>query len=207
MPEQSILSTGKAVTPPDITNLEQLLDRIGEPRTGGDRVSLGMLVASAGSRSFGSLLLLAGVILISPLSGIPGVPTTMGLFILLVALQMLLHRRHLWLPRWLLERAVSRRRLARAIGLLRRPAAWVDRWMRPRLHVFVDGPGVYLLAIACMVIAAGMPVMEVLPFSATTAGIPIAAFGLAMIAHDGLLAAAALALSVAAAVLLTYNLV
>ena len=33
-----------------------------------------------------------------------------------------------------------------------------------------------------------MPLMELVPFSATTAGVALAAFGLAVIAHDGLLA-------------------
>lgn len=207
MPEQSFLNAGKAVKPRAISNLEQLLDRIHEAEKGRDRVSLGMLVEAAGSRSFGSLLLLAGVILVSPLSGIPGIPTTMGLFILLSALQMLLRRRHFWLPRWLLERSVSRQNVERAMRWLRGPAAWIDRWLQPRLPVFVDGPGIYLLAIVCILIAACMPVMEVLPFSATTAGIPVSAFGLAMITHDGLLAVTALSLSVLGIMLLIYNMV
>jgi hypothetical protein len=54
---------------------------------------------AVGRRSFGPLLLLAGIVLAAPGVGdIPGVPTVMGLFILLVSGQMLFDRDHFWMP-------------------------------------------------------------------------------------------------------------
>ena len=40
----------------------------------------------------------------------------------------------------------------------------------------------------CIIIAISMPAMEVVPFVANAAGAALTAFGLSLIAHDGLLA-------------------
>jgi hypothetical protein len=44
------------------------------------------------------LLLLASVALASPLSGIPGIPTSMGVLVLLIAGQLIVGRDYFWLP-------------------------------------------------------------------------------------------------------------
>jgi hypothetical protein len=51
--------------------------------------------------------------------------------------------------------------------------------------VLTRDAGTYVIAIACLAIAAAMPPMEVVPFSANGAGAALTAFGLALIAHDG----------------------
>ncbi len=44
------------------------------------------------------------------------------------------------------------------------------------------------MAVSCILIAAAMPAMEFIPFSANLAGAALTAFGLSLIAHDGVLA-------------------
>ena len=44
------------------------------------------------------------------------------------------------------------------------------------------------IAIACTLLALSTPVAEFIPFSANGVGASIAIFGLALIAHDGLMA-------------------
>ena len=141
-----------------------------------------------GSRSFGPLLLLVGIVLVSPLSGIPGMATSMAALLLLIAVQMLFRREYFWLPRWLLARSIARTKFCKAIEWLQAPARSIDHWLHPRLLFFVDGFSKYMVAIFCILIAAGMPIMELVPFSATTAGVAVATFGLSLISHDGLLA-------------------
>ncbi len=46
-----------------LQNLEQLLDHIGELARNNHRVSMAMIVESIGSRSFGPMLMLIGIIL------------------------------------------------------------------------------------------------------------------------------------------------
>ncbi|MFW5969942.1 MAG: exopolysaccharide biosynthesis protein, partial [Halofilum sp. (in: g-proteobacteria)] len=152
-------------------------------------VSLRAIIEELGSRSFGPLLLLAGLVILAPIIGdIPGVPTLMAIIVLLVAGQLLLGRRYLWLPRWLLERSVTHAKVDRALSWMRGPARFVDRLLQPRLSMFVNGPGVYAIALVCVVIAAATPPMEFVPFTANGAGLALTTFGLALIARDGLLA-------------------
>jgi hypothetical protein len=172
----------------DPQNLQQLLDRIGDADHEDERVKLDAIVEKVGRRSFGPLLLLAGVITASPLSGIPGMPTLMALLVLMIAAQLLLRRDAFWLPQWMLRRTVSCSKRDKALSWLRPVAGFIDRFLRPRLSFLVGGTGTYAIAVICVLIAMSMPPLELLPFAATLAGAAIAIFGLALIAHDGLVA-------------------
>ena len=185
---------GFAAMSQEVTSLEELLDRIDDAVSSSDRVALGAILRMVGRRSFGPLLLLAGVIAVSPVLGdIPGIPTTIGIYVLLIAGQMLFQRDYFWLPRWLLERSVSRSRLCKALKWLKRPARFIDRFLRPRLTALTYRMGSYVIATVCVLIAAAMPTMEVVPLTANGAGAALTAFGLSLIAHDGLLAILAFA--------------
>ena len=173
----------------DLRTVEQLLDRIGDAEVDHDRVTLASVMHEVGERSFGALLLLAGLITAAPVIGdIPSVPTIMGTFVLLTSGQLLFCRKHLWLPQWLLARSVPRDRLCRAMAWLRRPARFCDRLVRPRLALLVQGVGMRFIALTCGLIALAMPMMEIVPLTANGAGVAIAAFGLALMARDGLIA-------------------
>ncbi len=171
----------------DLKNLQQLLDHIARIATEQERVSLERVVEAVGKRSFGPLLLLVGTILASPLSGIPGMPTTMSIFVFLIAVQLLSGRKHFWLPQWLLKRSVSANRLFKAIQWLQPSARLIDRWVRPRFTLLVGSVGTHIIAILCLLIAMGTPAMELVPFSATIAGFALTTLGLSLVAQDGLL--------------------
>jgi hypothetical protein len=181
----------------EITNLEELLDRIEQSAEDRDQIDLKTIVEGVGRRSFGPLLLMAGFIMASPLSGIPGMPTSMSVLVLLIAIQLLVKRDYFWMPQWLLKRSVGRKKLDKAFKWLRPPARFFDRFLRPRLTFLVQDAGNYAVAVICVIIAAGMPAMELVPFSATIAGAALAIFGLALVADDGLLAVIAFALTAA----------
>lgn len=188
-----------------LTNLEQLLDRLDEAREGQQSVSFGRLMDTVGRRSFGPLLLLIGLILLSPLSGIPGMPSTMGIAVLLLSLQMLLRRKHIWLPGWILRRSISEEKLAKVTRWMRKPARVIDRWLNYRLSFLVDGLAAWPLALVCLLLAITLPVLEPVPFAATSAGAALTCIGLAMIAHDGLLAAMAYSVVLGIGGLLAYH--
>lgn len=173
----------------EVRSLSELLDALADASEHQDDLSLQEVMETAGSRSLGPLLLVAGLITLAPIVGdIPGVPTIMALFVLLVAVQLLYSHSRPWLPKWLLNRSVSREKLCKVLGWLRKPARFIDRFTRRRLSVLVEGKGRYLVAIVCIVIALMMPIMEVVPFSANGAGLALSAFGLALIARDGAIA-------------------
>lgn len=169
-------------------DLEELLEQIATTaHSDHTRVTLGDILEAVGTRSFSPLLMLTGTLLVSPLSGIPLFPSTMAFIVLLVSLQMLVGRRHFWLPRWLLMRTLERENLLRILEWLQTPCAFIDRYLQPRLLYLVRGPSQVLIALVCLLLAALMPVMELIPFSSSVAGFALCAFGLALVAHDGLM--------------------
>lgn len=190
-----------------ITNIEELLDAIEKSVGKSKDLSLGDVLDSVGHRSYGPLLLLAGLVMAAPGVGdIPGLPTGTGIFVALVAGQMIIGRNYLWLPRWLLKRKISAETICKAIGRLRKPARYVDRVIKPRLAGITYNSGRWGIALACLGIAVATPAMEVVLFSANAAGAALAAFGLSLMAHDGLLTLIAYAFTFGAAAALLYAL-
>lgn len=173
----------------DFTNLEQLIDHLDDATQDAEPVTLGKIVEAVGTRSFGPLLLIPGLIITAPIIGdIPGVPTLMAFVVLLVAGQLLFGRKEFWFPQWLLKRSVRRDRFTKVMKWMRSPARFIDKLLRPRLIYLTRGPGVVIIAIICVIIAISIPPMEVVPFTANGAGAALTAFGLGLIAQDGLLA-------------------
>lgn len=172
------------------SDLEELVDRLEDAAGRGDEVSLDEMMDEVGRRSFGPLLLLGGVIMMAPVIGdIPGVPVILGLFVLLIAVQLLIGHDHFWLPQWLLRRSVASDKVKKATGKwLRRPARFIDRFLRPRLRRFTGKGGARAIAIACVLLALATPIAEFIPFSANGVGAAITLFGLALIVHDGVVA-------------------
>lgn len=190
---------------PDPADIEELLDLIKVGAADRAYVTIGEMMDSVGYRTFGPMLLLVGLILITPLSGVPGMPTLMGLLTLLTLGQLLLGRTKFWLPGWLVKRRISRKKLMKGLEMLRPAASRIDRLLRPRFSLLVRGPGLHLMALACMLIAVGMPATEIIPFSSSIAGLALLTFGLSMISKDGLLALFAWGIAFAGPVLLVRN--
>ncbi|MGF2687838.1 exopolysaccharide biosynthesis protein [Marinobacter sp. DUT-3] len=173
----------------DPTTMKQLLDRIRASGEGVEQVSVAEILEAVGERSFGPVVLLAGLITLAPLIGdIPGVPTLLGLVVVLTLGQLLFQRHSIWLPSWISGRQVPRGKLVKGVDWLQKPARFLDRVTKPRLTFLVNGPGLYAMALICMSVALAMPAMEVVPFSANGGGAALMAFGLAIVARDGLVA-------------------
>jgi len=184
-----------------LSDLLKALEQLAETR---EHITLERVLNAVGERSFGPVLLLAGLILFSPLSGIPGMPTLMGILVLLTSVQMLMLRRYLWLPKWLLARSIPKKPLIQGLKWVEKPAAVLDRSLRPRLGIMVYRAGTIATAGICSAIALLLPVMEIIPFSASLAGLALFAFGLALISRDGALELLAFTLTGAALALIPY---
>jgi len=173
--------------------LSALLEKLEQAGRSGDQISIEDMLQATGHRSFGALLLVPGLLVFSPLSGIPGLPTFCAIMVSLIALQLLVGRKHFWLPGWLLHRRAPRSKFQSSIAFLKKPARFIDRLLRHRLTFLTKGVAVYLNALLCLVIAAVMPPLELLPFGNSVAGATISIIGLGMMARDGAMILAALA--------------
>lgn len=173
------------------TNLTEMLALVKELADDGTDVAFEDVLSAMGRRSFGPLLLLCGLIILAPVVGdIPGVPTTTGFLVLLVSVQLLVGRTHFWFPGWIRRRSVSAKTVNKITTKARGIARVVDRLLRQRLVWLVSGRAIGVVAAFSMVIALATPLMELVPFSANGAGAILAAFGLALVARDGVLAIA-----------------
>ncbi len=171
------------------SSIEQLLDQIDEVRENESSISLDEVLDAIGRRSFGPLLIVAGLIVLAPILGdIPGMATVMGIFVALVAGQIVFGRDHIWLPQWMLDRSIKTAKLDKPLRWLRKPARWADGLTQTRLRALTSGVAVRVVAGVCLLLAFIMPLMEVVPFSANAGGLVLMLFGLALIAGDGLMA-------------------
>ncbi|GAA4447721.1 exopolysaccharide biosynthesis protein [Novipirellula rosea] len=190
----------------EVHDLRSVLDRVEAAAKDESKVSIGDVMDRLGKHSFAPMLLLPGLIMVAPVIGdIPGVPVMMGLIVILGSVQVVMKRDHFWIPGWLENRKVNSSKVSKTIGWLRKPARFLDRWSKERYTYLVDHAGIYVIAAVCIVIAAATPVMEVVPMSANVAGAAITAFGLAILARDGLIAMLAIAFSLLTAGLLIYQ--
>ncbi|MBP5980037.1 MAG: exopolysaccharide biosynthesis protein [Halomonas sp.] len=171
----------------EATNLTEIIQTIEQMERDAPRVSVDDIVNAVGRRSFGPLLLIAGLITLAPIIGdIPGMPTLMAALVLIVSAQLLAGRKTFWLPKWLLNRSVSRKNFDKAIYALKKPARWVDNLLGVRLKWMTGYAGIRATALACLLVALAMPPMEFIPFSANGAGLALTLFGLGLVARDGL---------------------
>jgi hypothetical protein len=168
-----------------LDDLTALADRDGHP-------DVQAIVTALGHAGFQPLMILPAMIVVSPLSGIFLLSSLCGISVFLVAIQMVLHRRYLWLPGWILRRSVADKRLHAAVRRMRPAAAWLDGHSHQRLTFLTHQPFLTLLQIACALCGAAMPFLELLPFTSSFLGAAICLMGLAMLTRDGLWAALAL---------------
>lgn len=191
-----------------VASLDEVLDRVADVCDQHPKVSIDAIMDAIGQRSFGPVLLLIGLIVLAPIIGdIPGVPTLCAVMVLIISVQLLLHKEHFWLPGWILNRSVTTTHLLKAIRLSRKPARFIDRLVKPRLTFLIRG---YIpmrcVALSSMAVALMMPPMEFIPFSANLAGAVLTLFGLALISRDGVLALLAFALTGASVGVIGYAL-
>lgn len=201
------LASAVETSSPDLTNLDladdaqgnhkkesvsELLIRIGDEAPN-ERLTVRDLVVSLEDRAFGFLLLILAIPCAVPF--LYGVPQAVSLPLIFVAVQIVLGRHRLWLPKTLTKRSFAvedfRKMTARAVPYLR----WFEKISSPRLTWLTKGRieqvlGVFLLAFSCS-IAVPLPGTNTLP------GIAVALVALGFIERDGLLTIAGLILGTA----------
>lgn len=176
-------------------DFEEIIDRFLDALDEADDVTIGDIQDKVGRRAIGPPLLLASLIALSPIGGIPGVPTVFAAIVIILSTQVLIGKRRLWLPRVIQRRTLDPQKVRASLKKMRRPAAWADRLMRPRLTFLTQGRGIYIWAATCILLALSLPALEVVPFAAASAAGAIAVLALALIANDGLVALLGYALS------------
>ena len=174
------------------TSVGDVLDELDELADKGDQVCVRDVLDDFGRRSFGPFMMIPALIEISPLGGIPGVPTALALFIALIAAQLVIGREHIWMPEFVQRRSVESGKLHKAVEKLRGLGQWLDEHSQDRLEKLTVGiwlrfAGVVVIALCCTV-----PPLELLPFASTLPMLAIIMIGLGLTVRDGALLLSAL---------------
>lgn len=171
----------------DFDSLSELLDKLEEASGQANGVSIETVQDLAGENAFGPIILLPGLLAVSPLSGIPTVPSLIGLIVALISIQLVIGRKTFWLPDRIATARLSGERVSKALRFLRPMARGIDKVVKPRLAFATRNWAVRGAALICFLAGVTMPPLEILPFLATTAGLVLTLFGLAITLRDGVL--------------------
>lgn len=150
-----------------------------------EAVSLGDILTRIGQRSFAATLLVIGLLMVSPLSAVPFLPSLITIVILLIAGQAIIGRHHLWLPDFLTRRRISADKLRRALDTLVRPAAWIDRYRSGRWVVLTQWPISSLAYTVIIVVALTWPPLSLVPFSTTLSAVGMSLLAAGQTLKDG----------------------
>jgi hypothetical protein len=168
-------------------SVEDVLDTLDDIANSEDDVTVGDVTQALGGRGFGPLITLPALLILTPIGGIPTVPSLMALVIALFAVQMVMQKDTPWLPEFLKNRGISDEKVKRSTQKLRRTARWMDRTFGDRLTALTEQPASMLVAGVVLLLCALVPPSEIVPFAALLPMGAIALLGLALTVHDGAL--------------------
>lgn len=175
--------------------VEDILDSLHQAAETEGRITVQDTVEALGDRGWGPFLFVPAIIEISPIGGIPGVPTLLATIIAIFAVQIAWGRDHMWLPGILGRRGVSTGRMRYAIDKVRPVGRWLDRWFHGRLPQLTSDRLTRIAAGLVVVLCLSVPPLELFPFASTAPMATIAMFGLGLMFRDGLLMAIGFALA------------
>jgi hypothetical protein len=179
--------------------LSSLVEQLAERASKGEGIRVATIQEIAGQRFAGPMLFFPAMVVVSPLSLIPTLPTMIAVTVILIAAQIILGRKTIWLPQKLNNASMSPERTLKVVEFMRPAAGWIGKFCKPRLRFLVNPLGIRLAAAVCVLVALTMPPLEFFPGASTAAGVVIATFGLSITLQDGLLLLLALALIYGAA--------
>jgi len=183
------------------SNLSGVLDEIADRAddSADAQMTIGDILDAVGRRSYGPLLLVVGLIAVSPITIIPGMSWLTAALVFVIAGQMAIGRRRVWLPKSALGASFPRQALEQGLEKARPWAARIDKLLKPRLAFLSRPPFVNLVALACLFAAAITIPLSLIPIAPLAPSLAIVFFGLGMTAHDGLWLGLGLSLSALAA--------
>jgi hypothetical protein len=127
----------------------------------------------------------------------PGASMILALPLLVVAPQMVIGRKQLWLPRWLADRSFERRPFAKLVHRIIKPLGRIEAMGHPRLAFLTGALGVRMVGVFATVIA--LVLVLPIPFANLLPALALGLFTLGLARKDGLMVLGGYALFAVAA--------
>lgn len=170
-------------------------------RGDGDKVSVKQILDALDTRSFGLAVLLFSLPSVVPMP--PGVPTVVGIILLIVSVQMTAGREDLWLPGILSKREFDRKSLVGAFEGLAPRLAVIEKVMKPRLLFMTGRVGSIFIGVIVLIMAIVL-ILPLPPGGNFPPALACAVLGLGLAQRDGLLVLIGLVVSVVALIAVSF---
>ena len=166
-----------------------------------ESVSVADIIDALDARSFGLAVLLFALPSVVPMP--PGVPTVVGIILLIVSVQMVFGREDLWLPGILSKRTFPRKSLVGAFEGLAPRLAWLERLMKPRLLFMTGKLGTILIGVVVLIMAVVL-ILPLPPGGNFPPALACAVLGMGLVQRDGFVVLLGLVGSIVAMVVVSY---
>ena len=159
------------------------------------------IIDALDSRSFGLAVLLFSLPSVVPMP--PGVPTVVGIILLIVSFQMVIGREDLYLPSILSKRSFDRKSLVGAFEGLAPKLAIIEKVMKPRLLFMTGRIGSIFIGVVVLVMALVL-ILPLPPGGNFPPALACAVLGLGLAQRDGALVLLGLVVSVVAMIAVSF---
>lgn len=149
--------------------------------------NLGKVADSIETRSFGILLLLPALIIILPVSLIPGFSPLCAAVVLFAGLHIFFGRKELWLPKRIRGISFNGNKLTHILEKMKGVTKKLDRFSKPRFIFMTDGFAGKLASATCIILASATIFLGFIPLVDIALMTPVVFFGLGSYTHDGLI--------------------
>lgn len=160
-----------------------------------ERISLGDIVEVLDARAFGLATLMFALPSVVPMP--PGVPTIVGLALLMVSAQMVIGRQELWLPRFMARWSFPRASLVSAMEGLTPRLRVLESIARPRLMAMTGTFGTIVIGVVILIMALIL-ILPLPPGGNFPPALACAILGMGLAERDGLIVLVGIAGSVLA---------
>jgi hypothetical protein len=167
-------------------HLKETINNIGDSCEG-HRVTLGAMADSIEMRDFGLLLVVPALIVLLPVSIIPGISSLCAAITLFAGFHILFGREVLWLPERARNISFNGSRVTRALGKMGPVAKKMDRLSRPRFSFMTTGFAAKLVSAIVIILAGATIFLGFIPFIDMAFMLPVVFFGLGSYTQDGLI--------------------
>jgi hypothetical protein len=184
------------------SDVKKLHDVVGEAadKACEDDATVGYMLGVFSGRLLGPFLIVAAAIGISPIGGIPGVPSVIGLTIALFSVQFLFGNSKPWIPGFIAGRKLDGDKLDAFRDKVDPWLKWLDKFIHPRLTWATGEIGSRLATLVVIALALLMIPLEALPFAVILPASGILFLGVGITARDGVVLLIGLGLFVGAVV-------
>lgn len=167
-------------------NLTEMLNFIAQELST-DKTSVGDIIKALDTKGFGVLIIFLSLLLLLPTGAIPGLPSIFSVFFVLIAGQIIIGRRSIWIPKRLSTYEIQAKNIKSSIKKVRPFTRRIDRIFKSRGFFMREKFLTYVTAALCIIVALTIPILGIIPFLAMVPAFAILCLGLALTQKDGLM--------------------